>query len=195
MRARVPVRRSGGCLSTTWYQPRYVMVRTRSDGHHADAISIQRAPPPAPGPPRTGRPGAGPDTGSHSTHSDRELCPLTPRLGPGPQSESARLPPSSNFFFFFFFFHSRHAVLLGTHERMDVMVKTGVSTDADCDVGCWGLLLTADRRCMVGCMQLHSHHTATSRSKQSNRAPPARLAKGGTLGCRQRRTRAAVTTP
>ena len=37
------VRRSGGYLSTTWYQPRCVMVRTRPDRRHGHAISIQRS--------------------------------------------------------------------------------------------------------------------------------------------------------
>ena len=42
-RYTIPVRRSGGYLSTPWYQPRCVMVRTRPARRHADVISIQRS--------------------------------------------------------------------------------------------------------------------------------------------------------
>ena len=42
-RYTIPVRRSGGYLSTPWYQPRCVMVRTRPARRHADEISIQRS--------------------------------------------------------------------------------------------------------------------------------------------------------
>jgi hypothetical protein len=42
-RYTIPVRRSGGCLCTAWYQPMCVMVRTRPDRRHAGAISIQRS--------------------------------------------------------------------------------------------------------------------------------------------------------
>jgi len=44
-RYTTPVRRSGGYLSTPWYHPRCVMVRTRPARRHADVISIQRSRP------------------------------------------------------------------------------------------------------------------------------------------------------
>ena len=42
-RYTIPVRQSGGCLRTTWYQPRCAMVKSRLGRRHADAISIQRS--------------------------------------------------------------------------------------------------------------------------------------------------------
>ena len=43
-RYTIPVRRSGGCLGTMWYQPRCVMVRTRPDRRHADATLNEWSP-------------------------------------------------------------------------------------------------------------------------------------------------------
>ena len=37
----IPVRQSGGCLSTTYYQTKYEMVKTRPVQRYTDVISIK----------------------------------------------------------------------------------------------------------------------------------------------------------
>ena len=64
----------------------------------------------------------------------------------------------------FFFFHSRHAVLLGTHARMDAMVWAGLSTTQTATriVGACSLSQQTDIACWAACncaLSSHRHNT------------------------------------
>ena len=102
-------------------------------------------------------------TGAASAGSGQSCPPVTLQPMPPQPSTMSRTADDGGAAFFLLFFHSRHAVLLGTHARMDAMVWAGLSTTQ-----------TATR--VVGACSLSQQTDIASQPKKKATAPRPDLA-------------------